>query len=123
MNTFGGHPAGCAVALWNIAIIEEEGLVGRSAQLGADLLGRLREAIGDHPTVGEVRGRGLLIGIGLTEPVALRVVAEAMRGGLIVNAANDSTIRMAPPLTIDGADVDEFAERFTLALDTVAASI
>jgi acetylornithine/N-succinyldiaminopimelate aminotransferase len=73
--------------------------------------------------VGELRGRGLLIGIGLTEPVATHVVAEAMRAGLIVNAANDSTIRMAPPLIIDDADVDGFAERFTRALDAVAASL
>ena len=63
MNTFGGHPAGCAVALRNIQLIEDEGLVERSAVVGADLLARLREALDGHPLVGEVRGRGLLMGI------------------------------------------------------------
>ena len=65
INTFGGHPAGCAVALENIAIMEEEGLVERSAEMGARLLARLREALHRHPLVGDIRGRGLLIGIEL----------------------------------------------------------
>ena len=71
INTFGGHPAGCAVALENIAIMEEERLVERSAAVGAELLARLRDAVGGHPLVGDVRGRGLLIGI--------EVVADARR--------------------------------------------
>ena len=57
----------------------------------------------------------------LAEPVAGAVAAEAMRAGLIVNAANDSTIRIAPPLIIGDAEIDEFADRFGRALDAVAA--
>ena len=63
INTFGGHPAGCAVALETLAIMEEEGLLERSASR------RRRPAapasartLGDHPLVGDLRGRGLLIG-------------------------------------------------------------
>ena len=74
------------------------------------------------PLVAGTRGRGLLIGIALTEPVATAVAAEALRAGLIVNAANDSTIRMAPPLIIGDAEIDEFADRFARALDAVAAA-
>ena len=77
INTFGGHPAGCAVALETLAIMEEEGLLERSATLGADLLARLRDALGDHPLVGDVRGRGLLIGIELVADQATRAPAGA----------------------------------------------
>lgn len=120
-STFGGNPLATAVANAVLGEIERAGLVENAAVRGREIRARV-EGLGS-PLVAETRGRGLLIGIGLTEPVATRVVAEAMRGGLIVNAANDSTIRMAPPLTIDEADVDEFVERFTRALDAVAASI
>ena len=120
-STFGGNPLATAVANAVLGEIEDAGLVENAAIRGRQIRARVEGL--DSPLVAEVRGRGLLIGIGLTEPVATHVVAEAMRGGLIVNAANDSTIRMAPPLIIDDADVDEFAERFTRALDTVAASL
>ena len=50
------------------------------------------------------------------------VATEALRAGLIVNAANDSTIRMAPPLIIGDPEVDEFADKFARALDAVASS-
>lgn len=120
-STFGGNPLATAVANAVLGEIERAGLVENAAVRGRQIRARV-EGLGS-PLVAEVRGRGLLIGIGLTEPVAMHVAAEAMRAGLIVNAANDSTIRMAPPLIIDDADVDEFAERFTRALDTVAASL
>jgi acetylornithine/N-succinyldiaminopimelate aminotransferase len=120
-STFGGNPLATAVANAVLGEIERAGLVENAALRGRQIRARVEGL--DSPLVGELRGRGLLIGIGLTEPVATHVVAEAMRGGLIVNAANDSTIRMAPPLIIDDADVDEFAERFTRALDAVAATL
>ncbi|RXZ44735.1 aminotransferase class III-fold pyridoxal phosphate-dependent enzyme, partial [Agromyces binzhouensis] len=74
------------------------------------------------PLVAGMRGRGLLAGVALTEPVATELSAAAMRAGLIVNAANDSTIRIAPPLIIGDAELDEFADRFGRALDAVAAA-
>jgi len=120
-STFGGNPLATAVANAVLGEIEHAGLVENAALRGRQIRARVEGL--DSPLVGELRGRGLLIGIGLTEPVATHVVAEAMRAGLIVNAANDSTIRMAPPLIIDDADVDEFAVRFTRALDAVAASL
>jgi acetylornithine/N-succinyldiaminopimelate aminotransferase len=120
-STFGGNPLATAVANAVLGEIEHAGLVENAALRGRQIRARVEGL--DSPLVAELRGRGLLIGIGLTEPVATHVVAEAMRGGLIVNAANDSTIRMAPPLIIDDADVDEFAERFTRALDAVAATL
>lgn len=66
MNTFGGHPASCAVALANLEIMENEQLVERSDALGRDMLERLQE-LKEHPFVGDVRGKGLLFGIELVQ--------------------------------------------------------
>lgn len=63
--TTSGHPVACAVALKNLDIIVQEGLVERAAKMGAVLHSKLNTAIGDHPLVGEVRGMGLLAGIEL----------------------------------------------------------
>ncbi|HEY6801384.1 MAG TPA: acetylornithine transaminase [Agromyces sp.] len=117
-STFGGNPLATAVANAVLREIEDAGLVENAALRGAQIRTRFEDLA--SPLVAGVRGKGLLIGIGLNEPVAGAVVAESMRAGLIVNAANDSTIRIAPPLIIDGADVDEFVERFSRALDAVA---
>lgn len=118
-STFGGNPLATAVANAVLAEIERAGLVDNAARRGDALRERIL-GIGS-PLVHGVRGRGLLIGVGLSAPVAGRVVAEAMRGGLIVNAANDSTIRLAPPLIIGDRDVDEFITRFAGALDAAAS--
>ena len=63
-----------------------------------------------------MRGKGLLIGVGLSSPVANAVVTEAAARGLIINAPNDSSIRLAPPLIIGDAEVAEFVEKFASAL-------
>ena len=119
-STFGGNPLATAVANAVLAEIERGGLVDNAARRGDELRERIL-GIGS-PLVHGVRGRGLLIGVGLSAPVAGRVVAEAMRGGLIVNAANDSTIRLAPPLIIGERDVDEFITRFAGALHAATAN-
>jgi len=126
INTFGGHPAGCAVALETLAIMEEEGLVERSATLGAALLGRLQDALGGHPLVGDVRGRGLLIGIELVADQATRapaeravsagIVAAAQQRGLLVGrnvdtaAGLDNVVALAPPLSMTDADADHVVD-------------
>jgi acetylornithine/N-succinyldiaminopimelate aminotransferase len=78
-------------------------------------------ALGSSLVAG-VRGKGLLVGVALTEPAAAAVSGAALDAGLIVNAANDATIRIAPPLTIGDAELDEFEARFSRALDAVAAA-
>jgi acetylornithine/N-succinyldiaminopimelate aminotransferase len=74
------------------------------------------------PLVAGVRGRGLLLGVALTDPAAAAVSAAALDEGLIVNAANDATIRIAPPLNIGDAELDEFEARFSRALAAVAVA-
>jgi adenosylmethionine-8-amino-7-oxononanoate aminotransferase len=128
INTFGGHPAGCAVAVRNLEIMQEEGLVERSATVGAELLERIRAAIGEHPSVGDIRGRGLLIGIEVVSdrtaktpsgPTAIRILAEAQKRGLLLGrnadtaAGLDNVVALAPPLSLTGEDVDHIVSVIT----------
>jgi len=120
-STFGGNPLATAVADAVLAEIENAGLVENAARRGAELR-EIIEGI-DSPLIDGVRGRGLLIGVGLTAPVAGAVVAAAQERGLIVNAANPETVRIAPALTIGDAELAEFRELFAAALADVSASL
>ncbi|WP_074401037.1 acetylornithine transaminase [Agromyces aureus] len=117
-STFGGNPLATAVANAVLGEIERADLVGNAARRGPQVRERI-EAIGS-PLVAGTRGRGLLIGVALTEPVAGKIVDAALARGLIVNAANDVTIRLAPPLIIGDAEIDAFTDRFAAALADVA---
>lgn len=116
-STFGGNALGTAVSSAVLAEIEAEGLVGNAAERGR----QLRTAITglESALVEGCRGRGLLIGVGLRHPVAKAVVAAAQEHGLIINAPNDSTIRLVPALNIGDVEIDEFVQLFTAALRTV----
>ncbi len=117
-TTFGGNPLATATANAVLGEIERAGLVenarARGEQLRAAILG-----IGS-PLVTDVQGRGLLLGIGLAEPVAGAITARALALGLIVNAASEHRIRIAPPLIIGDAEIAEFTTLFTEALSAEA---
>jgi adenosylmethionine-8-amino-7-oxononanoate aminotransferase len=124
VNTFGGHPAGCAVAIRNMQIMEEEDLFVRSAKMGERLREKLSE-LEDHPNVGDVRGKGLLFGIELVadkeskEPASPELVDKAISGckerGLIVGKNGDTVagfnnvVTLAPPLSITDEDLELIA--------------
>ncbi|PZU45934.1 MAG: acetylornithine transaminase [Microbacterium sp.] len=116
-STFGGNALATAVSAAVLGEIERAGLVENAAVRGEQLRAAV-EAI-DSSLVEGCRGRGLLVGVSLTHPVAAAVVAAAQEHGLIVNAANDSTIRIAPALTIGDVEIDEFVGLFARALHTV----
>jgi acetylornithine/N-succinyldiaminopimelate aminotransferase len=99
-STFGGNPLATAAA--------------NGAELRAAIT-----AIGS-PLVTEIRGAGLLIGIGLAEPVAAKVSARALQLGLIINAPNDTSIRLAPPLIVGDTEIAEFITLFTQALEATS---
>ena len=113
-STFGGNPLATTAANAVLREIEAADLVGNAERRGE----QLREVIrGMHsPLIQEIRGRGLLLGLGLAEPVAARVASAAMQEGLIINAPNPSSIRIAPPLIIGDGEVAEFRARFERAL-------
>ncbi|WP_091225701.1 acetylornithine transaminase [Microbacterium sp. 3J1] len=120
-STFGGNPLATAVADAVLTEIESAGLVENAARRG-DELRDIILGLGS-PLVTGVRGRGLLIGVALSAPVAGDVVAAAQERGLIVNAANPETVRIAPALTIGDAELAEFRELFAAALADVATSL
>ncbi|SBN64754.1 acetylornithine aminotransferase apoenzyme [Curtobacterium sp. 9128] len=105
-STFGGNPLGTRVANAVLGEIEDAGLVEAALVKGE----RIRAGIAAiaSPLVEEIRGRGLLIGVGLHRPVAAAISAAALERGLIVNAPNEASLRIAPPLIVSDAEIDEF---------------
>jgi acetylornithine/N-succinyldiaminopimelate aminotransferase len=113
-STFGGNPLATAAGNAVLGEIERAGLIENASAIGAKLQA-IVEAI-DSPLIVEVRGQGALVGLGLSQPVAGALSAAAFTHGLIINAPNDSSIRIAPPLIIGDAELEEFRQKFTLAL-------
>jgi len=116
-STFGGNPLVTAAALAVLDEIEQSGLVANAETRGRQLGEGIRAL--ESPLIAEVRGQGLLIGIGLVEPIAKQLTEAALERGLIINAANESSIRLAPPLIIGDAEVAEFLDLFAATLETV----
>ncbi len=113
-STFGGNPLAMATANAVLGEIEGAGLVENARERGDQLRDRLTHLA--SPMITDIQGRGLLIGIGLAEPIAHRVVSEALARGLIINAASEHRIRLAPPLIIGDDELAEFDRIFAEAL-------
>ncbi|MFZ4451377.1 aspartate aminotransferase family protein [Salibacterium aidingense] len=121
VNTFGGHPAACAAAVENMNIIEKEGLVERAADMGRKLRMAL-EDLTELEYVGDVRGKGLLVGIelvkdkstkeALEESHLKKILAACKQNGLLVGKTSDivqgqnNILTMAPPFTITEEDLE-----------------
>jgi acetylornithine aminotransferase len=103
-STFGGNPVSCAAGLAAIDVIEKTHLSEKALALGE----YLRAQIGDISGVTEVRGRGLLLGIGLEKPWAKEISNFLLAKGVLVNAPNESTIRIAPPLIVSKRECEKF---------------
>ncbi|WZX99960.1 ornithine--oxo-acid transaminase [Bacillus sp. FSL W7-1360] len=102
-STFGGNPLACAVAIEALNVLEEERLVEKAEELGAYFMAELKKLT--HPSIKEVRGRGLFIGIELTE--AARPYCEQLKvRGLLCKETHDTVIRFAPPLIITKEELD-----------------
>ncbi len=114
-STFGGNPIACAAANAAIDYLVVHDLLRTVKRSGAQLV----EAIEQLPGVHTVRGRGLLLGIVLTTPVAARVSAQCMTNGLLVNAPNPHVIRIAPPLNITNKEIELFVKIFSQSLTEV----
>jgi acetylornithine aminotransferase len=112
-STFGGNPVCAAAALAVLRVLESEALVQHAAALGKSLSHDI-EALG-HPLVDHVRGRGLLLGIVLTEPRGKAFETAAREAGFLVNAAAPNVIRLAPPLIL----TEEQAGSFVAALPNI----
>ena len=117
-TTFGGNPLASAAALAVIGTILEDGLLAHVRDVGEELT---REVLAlEHPLIQEVRGTGLLLGIGLSAPIATQLVAAALEAGFIVNAPDASTLRLAPPLVITPAQLATFTAALPALLEAAA---
>lgn len=133
VNTYGGHPAAAAVALRNIEILLEERLTERSAETGAHLMEGLRTLL-RHPSVGDVRGKGLLAGVELVQsrdtkeplgsPQVQAVVDFCRDHGVLVGRSGGgrrygNTITLSPPLVITRGEIDRVVETLDRAIAAI----
>ena len=123
-NTYGGNPIACASALATIQVIEDGGLANAARQ-GERALGKLRAMAERQPSIGDVRGIGLMIGIELVKDRGTRerapelreeLVRQAFRHGLLMLGCGQNSVRLTPPLNVSEAHVDEALEIFEVAL-------
>jgi acetylornithine aminotransferase len=119
-TTFGGNPVAAAAGLAVLRTVEAEGLAERSAVLGEHLAAAVR-GLG-NPLVADVRGLGLLRAVVLTEPVAAGVVAAGLAAGFIVNAVAPDAVRLAPPLVVTQAQLDELVAALPGLLDAATTA-
>ncbi|WP_017185453.1 ornithine--oxo-acid transaminase [Alkalibacillus haloalkaliphilus] len=101
-STFGGNPVASAVSLASLEVLEEEKLAERSLELGQHMLDELRFI--DNPTIKEVRGKGLFIGVELNVP-ARKYCEQLKERGLLCKETHENVIRFAPPLIIEKEDL------------------
>lgn len=133
-GTYGGNPVACAAALATLAVVDEEDLVGNAARVGDHLLARCRELATRHDVIGDVRGRGLMVGLELTDrragagPVPERagglaneVLAQAASEGLLLLTCGTygQVVRLIPPLVVTEAHADQAVA----ILDNVLAKV
>ena len=134
-HTFAAHPAACAAGDKVLEIMERENLVERAATTGEKLMGALSDAIGDHPNVAEIRGRGLLQGVELVadrdtleqfpieDNVTGKLVGECLRRGVFLYGGGTGVVRdimvIGPPFIIDDDDIDRIVGALAGAIDAV----
>jgi 4-aminobutyrate aminotransferase len=126
-STFGGNPVSCAAALATIKLLKD-GLVRNAEIVGDYLIGRLRALMDKHPIIGDVRGKGLMIGVELvrdrtTKERAVeergRVVQEMFKRGVLILGAGRNAVRFAPPMVITKDHADTVVSIFDEVLSVV----
>lgn len=116
-STFGGNPLACRVGCTVLEIIQEQGLLENAARQGEHLLARLRMELEEHPQVRAIRGKGLMIGIELASPYRDLAQRAAQEHGLLINVTRGKIIRLLPPLTLQGKEVEMIVRAITRLLD------
>lgn len=127
-GTYGGNAVSCAAALATLAVVEEEGLVENARAMGEYLMDSL-SAVGEHPSVGEVRGKGLMVGVEFVSPegkpegaLAGRVLEKAAERGLLLLGCGTygQVVRFIPALVVGREQIDQGVEMFAAALNDAA---
>jgi 4-aminobutyrate aminotransferase len=126
-NTYGGNPISCAAANATIDLVREQ-YVANAAKVGAYFMKRLHEMKADYPCIGDIRGRGLMIGVEMIETdgsparaMVDRLLHRAYHNGLLLLSCGVSTLRFMPPLSVSEAEVDEALIYLRQSLDEALA--
>jgi len=129
LSTFGGNPVSCAASLANIEFMQKENLPAKAAEVGNYAMSRLRDLQKHHPTIGEVRGLGLMIGVELVKDEKLTPAASEaemlrenlFKNGILVGLGGiyGNVIRFQPPLIITKKEIDRAIDAFEVALQEV----
>jgi 4-aminobutyrate aminotransferase-like enzyme len=131
LSTFGGSPVACAAAVANIEVMQEDRLPEAAAERGAQFMGALNSLKNKRPLIGDVRGKGLMIGIELVKedkapaPDAARAVrTQCLENGVLVGVggAAGNVVRLQPPLTITAAECERALSALEKALKTAGAA-
>jgi len=128
-NSFGGNPVSCAVGMAVLDVIEDEGLREQARASGQYLRARLVELAGRHPLIGDVRGRGMFIGVELVKDRATldpaadaadRVVNRLREDGVLLSTDGpyDNVLKLKPPLSFGAPEADLLCEKLDQALST-----
>ena len=129
-NTYGGNPVTCAAAIATIDLVRGE-YMANAARTGQHFMRRLEEMARDYPCIGEIRGKGLMIGMELVESdeertparaLCDRLVTRAYHNGLILLSCGVSTVRFMPPLSVSEAEIDEAVHWLRASLDEALAA-
>jgi len=130
-STFGGNPVSCAAALATIKLIED-GMMENAAKMGEHILSALREMQTRHPSMGDVRGKGLMIGVEFVVDHETRkpahdlrdkIIDHAFEHGLLLLGAGDSVIRFMPALMIDPTTTEEALSVFEDSVSAIEAAL
>ena len=108
-STFGGNPLACAAAIETLAVIAEEDLLDRAAQLGDFMRDRFRNQLAGVTGVVQVRGQGLIIGIELAVP-CVELVRKALAKKLLINVTSDKVIRLLPAFVMQQAEAEQVVD-------------
>ena len=128
-STFGGNPVSCAAAIATIGLLRES-LVKNAAEVGEHLLAGLRALKDKHPIIGDVRGKGLMVGVELVRDRVTKeratternaVVDEAFHRGMLILGAGRNAIRFSPPLVLSKSQADTAIRIFDESLTAVTA--
>lgn len=108
-TTFGGGPLVCAAALAVLDTLEQDDLLTHAHKVGQAMQTRLKEALGSHSGVKEIRGQGLMLGIELDRPCTA-LVSQALAQGLLINVTRDKVVRLLPPLIVSQQEADQLLD-------------
>jgi adenosylmethionine-8-amino-7-oxononanoate aminotransferase len=140
-HTYLGHPTACAAALAVQRVIERDGLLGQVRARGAQLMQALHERLGAHPNVGDIRGRGLFVGVELVQDrktqatfdpakkLHAKVKARAFSNGLLcypmggtIDGQRGDHVLLAPPFIVSQDELHTIVDRLALSIDQALAA-